>query len=509
MMENEFYRIGLQCVGSYIIPRNAGNITKYPTVLGLNQACTLLGASPGESLVTGDAYMWASFEYRQKDIWRNFGILVLFWVGFVVLQIFTMEKFQHGATARAITIYAKETRENKELNGRLQQRSAAGRKTQNDNSGSDAVDESTSSKAFTQENLDCTVPVPGGTRQLLNKDFGYVKPGTLTALMGSSGAGTTTLLDVLAGRKPISVIHGDVLIGGERTSVAFQRGTAYCEQPDVHEPTATVREALRFRAYLRQPYEVPKEERNAYVEEPSVGLGVEARERVTIGVELAGKPQLLLFLDEPTSGLDGQSAYNIVRFLKKLAAAGQAILCTIHQPNSLLFEQFDNLLLLQRAGECIYFGPTGKDSQHLVRYLAERGADCPPDANPVEYVLGAISAGSRELIGPTDWAELWRQSSNFAKVKREIRCIKEEGAQHPPEADQEYATPFFHQLKTVSERTLTAFWRQLDCGFTRLFTHGVIALITSLTFLKLGNSTETLLKNPNTAYSLSSKPVSC
>jgi ABC-type multidrug transport system permease subunit len=94
MMENEFYRIDLQCVGNYIVPRNVGSITKYPTELGPNQACTLPGAIPGESLVTGDAYMFASFEYRQKEIWRNFGILVLFWLAFVVLQVFAMETFQ-------------------------------------------------------------------------------------------------------------------------------------------------------------------------------------------------------------------------------------------------------------------------------------------------------------------------------------------------------------------------------------------------------------------------------
>ncbi|CAE6385299.1 unnamed protein product [Rhizoctonia solani] len=513
LMENEFYRIDLQCVGTYIVPRNVGSVTKYPTELGPNQACTLLGASSGESLVDGEAYIWASYEYRKNQIWRNFGILVLFWVGFVVLQILAMEMFQHGSNARAVTIYAKEKKENKELNERLQHRKATGRKDQDDDSTVSGTVTKVSGKAFTWESLDYTVPVPGGTRQLLNKVFGYVKPGTLTALMGSSGAGKTTLLDVLAGRKTIGVIHGDVLIGGQPTGVAFQRGTAYCEQLDVHESTATVREALRFSAYLRQPYEVPKEEKDAYVEEviallemediadamigqPGVGLGVEARKRVTIGVELAAKPQLLLFLDEPTSGLDGQSAYNIVRFLKKLAAAGQAILCTIHQPNALLFEQFDNLLLLQRGGECVYFGPIGKDSQHLVRYLAERGADCPPDANPAEYVLEAIGAGSRERVGPTDWAELWRQSPNFEEVKSEIRRIRDEAAQYPPasdpKADQEYATPFFHQLKVVSERTLTSFWRQPDYGFTRLFTHGAIALITSLTYLNLGNSTQDL-----------------
>jgi ATP-binding cassette subfamily G (WHITE) protein 2 (SNQ2) len=138
------------------------------------------------------------------------------------------------------------------------------------------------------------------------------------------------------------------------------------EQMDVHEGTATVREAMRFSAYLRQPYEVSVAQKDADVEEilellelqPLAdalvfSLGVEARKRLTIGVELASKPELLLFLDEPTSGLDGQSAWNIVRFLRKLADNGQAILCTIHQPSSLLFESFDRLLLLQKGGETV------------------------------------------------------------------------------------------------------------------------------------------------------------
>lgn len=138
------------------------------------------------------------------------------------------------------------------------------------------------------------------------------------------------------------------------------------EQMDVHEVTTTVREALRFSAYLRQPYTVPEKEKDEYVEEVLellelqdladaivFSLGVEARKRLTIGVELASKPELLLFLDEPTSGLDAQSAWNIVRFLRKLADSGQAILCTIHQPSSLLFESFDRLLLLKSGGETV------------------------------------------------------------------------------------------------------------------------------------------------------------
>jgi ABC-type multidrug transport system ATPase subunit len=128
---------------------------------------------------------------------------------------------------------------------------------------------------------------------------------------------------------------------------------------------------------------------DAIIGDPESGLAVEQRKRVTIGVELAAKPELLLFLDEPTSGLDSQSAFNIVRFLKKLAGAGQAILCTIHQPNAALFENFDRLLLLQRGGQTVYFGDIGKDACVLIDYLRRHGADCPPDANPAEYMLAS------------------------------------------------------------------------------------------------------------------------
>ena len=117
---------------------------------------------------------------------------------------------------------------------------------------------------------------------------------------------------------------------------------------------------------------------DAIIGDPEAGLAVEQRKRVTIGVELAAKPELLLFLDEPTSGLDSQSAFNIVRFLRKLAAAGQAILCTIHQPNASLFENFDRLLLLQRGGETVYFGKWFL----ITRQIVPADLRCPP---PVCY----------------------------------------------------------------------------------------------------------------------------
>lgn len=222
---------------------------------------------------------------------------------------------------------------------------------------------------------------------------------------------------------------------------------------DVHEGTATVREALRFSAYLRQPAEVPITEKDRYVEEIIellelqdftealvMTLSVEARKRLTIGVELASKPALLLFLDEPTSGLDGQSAWNLVRFLRKLADQGQAILCTIHQPSSLLFESFDRLLLLEQGGETVYFGDIGKDSQVIQDYFARNGASCPPNVNPAEYMLEAIGAGLSPRVGPRDWKDVWLDSPECQRVRAEIDEIKAQGLAIPVSKDNQTRT---------------------------------------------------------------------
>ncbi|KAG1428139.1 hypothetical protein G6F57_023211 [Rhizopus arrhizus] len=85
--------------------------------------------------------------------------------------------------------------------------------------------------------------------------------------MGSSGAGKTTLLDVLARRKTIGVVEGNIYLNGEALMNDFERITGYCEQMDIHQPMVTVREALYFSAKLRQPADVPLEEKKRYVEQ--------------------------------------------------------------------------------------------------------------------------------------------------------------------------------------------------------------------------------------------------
>jgi ABC-type multidrug transport system ATPase subunit len=362
----------------------------------------LAGSVSGTDIVSGSAYIIDGFSYIPGDLWRNFGIIVALIVAFLITNSTLGEWVTFGAGGNVAKVFQRPNKEREELNAALIAKRDKRRATKGETEGSEIK---INSKAIlTWEGLNYDVPTPSGQLRLLNNVYGYVRPGELTALMGASGAGKTTLLDVLAARKNIGVISGEVLVDGIKPGTGFQRGTSYAEQLDVHEATQTVREALRFSADLRQPIDVPQSEKYAYVEEvlsllemedmadaiigdPESGLAVEQRKRVTIGVELAAKPELLLFLDEPTSGLDSQSAFNIVRFLKKLAGAGQAILCTIHQPNATLFENFDRLLLLQRGGQTVYFGDIGKDASVLIDYLRRHGADCPPDANPAEYML--------------------------------------------------------------------------------------------------------------------------
>lgn len=394
LMENEFSRLTMTCTDESLVPSGPG----YNSIA--NQVCILAGSVTGSLTVDGSSYISQGFSYAPKDLWRNFGIIIALICAFLFTNATLGEWLTFGAGGNSAKVFQKPNKERNELNAALVAKRDARRAHPKD--AAEGSEMNINSKAvLTWEGLNYDVPTPAGDLRLLNNIYGYVKPGELTALMGASGAGKTTLLDVLASRKNIGVISGDVLVDGIAKGTAFQRSTSYAEQQDVHEPTSTVREALRFSADLRQPIEVPQAEKYAYVEEvlsllemedmadavigdPESGLAVEQRKRVTIGVELAAKPELLLFLDEPTSGLDSQSAFNIVRFLKKLANAGQAILCTIHQPNAALFENFDRLLLLQRGGQTVYFGDIGKDAVVLLDYLRRHGAHCPPDANPAE-----------------------------------------------------------------------------------------------------------------------------
>ncbi|RHZ64960.1 uncharacterized protein CDV56_109348 [Aspergillus thermomutatus] len=278
-------------------------------------------------------------------------------------------------------------------------------------------------------------------------------PGALTVLMGVSGAGKTTLLDVLAQWVSIGVVTGDMLVNRGSLPASFN-----------NKP-----EALRSSAMLRQPKSVSKAEKYDYVEQVikmlnmkgfaeavvgtlGEGLNVEQRKLLTIGVKHAAKPKLLLFLYEPTSGLDLQSAWSICAFLRKLAENGQAVLSTIHQPSTFLFQQFHPLLFLAKDGRTVYFGQIGKQSRTLLGYFERNGArKCDPSENPAGYMLEIIGAGAAGQA-TKDWPVFWKESLEAREVKAELGRIR-------ATQSGEYAMPLIAQLWRVTRRVFQQFWR--------------------------------------------------
>ena len=287
----------------------------------------------------------------------------------------------------------------------------------------------------------------------------------------------------------------------------FARKIGYAQQLDMSLPTMTVREALVFSARLRQPKQIKDVEKLEYVDEvlhaldlanfanavignPGDGLNIEQRKRVTIGVELVARPELLLFLDEPTSGLDSESAWSICCLLRKLADSGHAILCTIHQPSATLFEMFDRLLFLKH-GQCIYFGNIGADNESIIKYFTDQGARaCGKAENPAEWLMVITTCSSRG-INTVDWHRSWQASQERQKVKEDVSTIKQEllksaAVTQDKSSSELYATPFLRQLYQVTRRNLSNDWRTPTYLYSKLFlTIGSVCMEIYLTFTYL------------------------
>ncbi|KAH3681670.1 hypothetical protein WICPIJ_007358, partial [Wickerhamomyces pijperi] len=228
------------------------------------------------------------------------------------------------------------------------------------------------------------------------------------------------------------------------------------------------------------------------------GLNVEQRKKLSIGVELVTKPSLLLFLDEPTSGLDSQSAWSIVQLLRRLAGAGQSILCTIHQPSATLFESFDRLLLLKKGGQTVYFGDIGKNSETVLTYFEKNGArKCDRTENPAEYILEAIGAGATASVSE-DWFEIWKRSEEFQEITKEVSYLKtkkyEEDHQNEISAAElkqlhsTYAMPYSSQLYYVTARTGLQIFRSPEYVMAKFMLFATAGLFVGFTFYDIKDS---------------------
>jgi ABC-type multidrug transport system ATPase subunit len=348
--------------------------------------------------------------------------------------------------------------------------------------------------------------------QLLTDISGAFRPGVLTALVGASGAGKTTLMDVLAGRKTSGYIEGSITLSGyPKKQETFARVSGYCEQNDIHSPNVTVYESILFSAWLRLSSDVDDKTRKMFVEEvmtlveldplrnamvglPGVdGLSTEQRKRLTIAVELVSNPSII-FMDEPTSGLDARAAAIVMRAVRNTVNTGRTVVCTIHQPSIDIFESFDELLLLKRGGQIIYAGDLGRKSHKLVEYFeAIPGVEKITEGyNPATWMLEISSPLAEARLG-VNFAEIYANSSLY-RENQEI--IKELSVPVPGYEDlsfpTKYSQNFYNQCVANLWKQYKSYWKNPPHNALRYFMTLLNGLVFGTVFwqkgTKLGSS---------------------
>ncbi|KAF3906004.1 hypothetical protein ABW21_db0204491 [Orbilia brochopaga] len=491
VLTNQYTADPLPCSPAQTVPG-------VPGASAANQACNVIGSVPGDLSFDPSAYAKLVYGFSSSHTWRNFGILIGFWIFFVVIGVIGVELRGKSASGGGLTkMYI---RKHNWFPWKKSDKTAlpTSQKPNIESGPLTKVTTKSHPSVFTFKNINYSI----NDKQLLHDVEGIVKPGVLLALMGASGAGKTTLLDNLSQRKRIGIVQGDLKIDGRALQSDFGRNTGYVEQNDVHDGSATVREAVMFSAILRQPKSVPEEEKLNFVnrvlgllgldalEDALIsGLNIEERKRVTIAVELAARPDTLLFLDEPTSGLDSNGALSIVSFLRKLAReSGLCIICTIHQPSSVLFSHFDEVLLLAAEGRTVYFGDIGHDGATVLDYYARNGAKpAEQDANPAEYILETVRPGST-----INWSDVWQASPEHRALVDTIDRTNAELAALPAPEHAEipttYAMPFSYQLRELLKRTWRNYWRNSTYQYSKTFSNLILGLMSGIIYFDLGNS---------------------
>ncbi|KFQ45900.1 ATP-binding cassette sub-family G member 2, partial [Nestor notabilis] len=348
---------------------------------------------------------------------------------------------------------------------------------------------------------------------------GIMRPG-LNAILGPTGSGKTSLLDILAARKDPHGLSGDILINGAPQPANFKCTSGYVVQDDVVMGTLTVRENLKFSAALRLPKSVKEHEKNERVNQIIKELGLSKvadskvgtqftrgvsggeRKRTSIGMELIIDPDIL-FLDEPTTGLDASTANAVLLLLKRMAKQGKTVIFSIHQPRYSIFRLFDNLTLLA-AGRVLYHGPT----QHAMEYFQSVGYECEPYNNPADFFLDIINGDSTAVAmsktSETDTestkehteydktlaeklAEEYFNSAYYQETQAVLESISLGNKKKTKAVFQQitYANSFLHQLKWVSKRTFKNLVGNPQASIAQLCVTAFLGLVIGAIFFGL------------------------
>ena len=376
---------------------------------------------------------------------------------------------------------------------------------------------------------DINYSVRANGKVILNNVTGYIMHGKMTALMGSSGSGKTSLMECLSLRRRSGIVTGEIRLNGHVLNPhQFRRSTGYVEQFDFQSATLTVRETVKFSALLRlddasrrlqlekiidqtlEMLELTLLEHHlvgSSLSSTSAGssdyntksdiikpsssyrggrsnyynahqLTTEQRKRLSIAVELVANPSIL-FLDEPTSGLDSRGANIVIRCLKRIAKSGRAVCATIHQPSISIFNSFDSLILMKKGGKVAFFGDIGHESDFLIKYL-EHYPETPKileGENPATWMLTTV--GKRD----TDYEQKFLQSDQYRSCLQFIDRVNSHATeQNMIQYNTTYAASIWTQNVAVVQRMMKIYSRSPSYNFSRIVQAATIALLMGLMF---------------------------
>lgn len=250
-------------------------------------------------------------------------------------------------------------------------------------------------------------------RKILKGLNGEISSGELLAVLGPTGCGKSSFLNVISSRMPSGggngiSLTGEVFINGvPRNDEQFRSISAYVLQDDCLYTYLTVHETLMLAANFFLPTEASQESKEELVDtiigdlslrkardtrignEKVRGVSGGERRRTSIATQLISDPAVL-FLDEPTSGLDSFQALSVMESMKALASAGRLVISVIHQPRSSIYNMFDTILLLS-DGSTMFYG----NAMEAVEYFKNIGYSCPENFNPSDYFLDIFSPDAR------------------------------------------------------------------------------------------------------------------
>ena len=415
-------------------------------------------------------------------------------------------------------------------------------------------------------------------KTVLDTVSGVANPGQLLSVMGPSGGGKTSILNVLAGR--ITPAMGSVLLNGQRLPRNFNRIAAYVMQDDLLAEMLTPRELFRFAANLRLA-QMSAADRYSRVEYLIKTLGLShcantrvgrplqrglsggERKRTSIGYELVTNPSLI-FLDEPTSGLDryvcgrhapaapgergfeskkkesrihpprarhgvpawgavarvdaSYTAYSVIELLKKLAAQGRTIVCTIHQPSSEIFALFDRLMLLS-GGRVAYSGK----ATDAMQYFDKQGMPCPTYSNPADFFMRILHNHSAEDRARVDsivayYRTYVQQNAGAAAVglikQDSSELLGKELAETAETVLTEVSKPMpgpgsMKEIMYLSQRAFTTLVRNPITLHARLAQNILMAVIAGLIYYDIGNTQTAMQDRIGVLFFITMSQVCC